>query len=170
MKIRLTAISDAEGIFNVKKTTWLDIYPNKKYDVKYEDIAEKFTDKIRFITKIKKSIKGYRKNSHGWVAETGGNIVGFSSTLVEYNKHTVGGIYVLPEHQGKDIGGILLQKVLNFCKYSKELWLDVASYNTNAINFYKKYGFRVVSGSEDKYELIKGKYIPTIKMRRKKIE
>ncbi len=166
MKARLATINDAEGIFNVQKITWLDIYPNEKYGVQYEDIAERFADDKKFIAKIKKGVESYGKNSQGWVVEMDGKIVGFSATFEEDGRGTVGAVYVLPEHQGKGIGKLLLQKILDFRKNSKELCLKVATYNKNAINFYKKFGFQIVHGSEDKHEIIKGKFIPIIRMKK----
>jgi ribosomal protein S18 acetylase RimI-like enzyme len=71
----------------------------------------------------------------------------------------------LPEYQGKGIGRILLQKILDFLKNSKEIWLEVAIYNENAINFYQKSGFHIVPGTESKREIIEGKFIPTIEMK-----
>jgi len=168
MKARLTTVNDAEGVFNVQKMTWIDSYPNEKYGVKREDIVERFADEKKFIAKTRKKVEGYGKDICGWVVELDGKIVGFSATYKDKGKNLVGAIYVLPEHQGKGIGKILLQKVLDFLKDSKEIWLEVASYNKNAINFYEKSGFHIVPGTEGEHEIIEGKFIPTIEMKRER--
>ncbi len=165
MKARLTKPKDAEGVVNVQKLTWLDVYPNEKYGIKYEDIAQKFEYEEKLIEKTKNKIKAYGKDSCGWVVELDGKIVGFSATYRENEKDRVGAIYVLPEHQGKGIGKILLQKALDFLKNSKEIWIEVAEYNENAIKFYEKSGFHIVPGKKGKQEIIEGKFIPTIEMK-----
>lgn len=166
MKARLTTINDAEGVFYVQKMTWLDVYPNKKFSVKREDIVERFADEQKLITRAKKNIVNYGNGSCGWVVELDGQVVGFSTAYKnKEGKSFAGAVYVLPKYQGQGIGKVLLQKVINFFKDSKEIWLEVATYNQNAINFYQKSGFHIVSGSENKHEIIEGKFIPTVKMK-----
>ena len=166
MKARLTTINDAKGIFNVQKMTWLDVYPNEECGISYDDIAERFSDEKKLIAKIIKNIEKYGRKDCGWVVEIDDKIVGFCAIFVEEGKDTVGAVYVLPEHQGKGIGKILLQKILNFCRDSKELWLEVATYNKNAINFYQKFGFHIVPKTEGQHKIIEGKFVPTIKMKK----
>lgn len=166
MKVRLITINDAEEIFNIQKKTWLNLYPNEKYSIKYEDILKKFADKTNIITKIKKKINNYEKNIFGWVVELDDKIIGFATIYREKEKDELGAIYILPEHQGKGIGSILLQKALDLFKDSKEIWLEVAIYNENAIRFYQKFGFHIVSETEGKHKIIEEKFIPTIKMKR----
>lgn len=166
MKARLTKVNDAEGVFNVQKMTWLDVYPNEKYGVKRQDIAKRFIDEEKFIAKIRKKIECNGKNTCGWVVELDSKIVGFSTSYKEKEKDLVGAVYVLPGYQGQGIGKILLQKILDFFKDSKEIWLEVATYNENAINFYHKSGFHIVPNSESKHEIIDGKFIPTIQMKK----
>ncbi|MDD2786225.1 MAG: GNAT family N-acetyltransferase [Patescibacteria group bacterium] len=165
MQIRPATIEDAEGIYNVNRITWLDTYPNEEYDIRREDIVKKFSDTESLIDKTRQRIEEYGADSQGWVAESDGKIIGFSIVRKKDGHDTIGAIYVLPEYQGKGIGTMLLQKILEFRKDSKELWLDVASYNTSAINFYKKAGFQIVPKSEGKYETIDGKFLPTISMK-----
>lgn len=167
MRVRLTTTSDAEAVFNVQKITWLDVYPNEKYGVKYSDILEKFADKEKITNKLKKKIESYGKNSCGWLVDLDNKIVGFSTIYKDKEKDQISATYVLPEYQGQGFGKALLQKALEFLKDSKEVWLEVASYNEKAIAFYNKFNFHIVAGTEDKHELLKGKFIPTIKMVRK---
>jgi len=80
MKVRLTMVNDAEGIFNLQKITWINTYPNEKYGVKRKDIVERFADEESIIAKIKKQIEGYGKYTCGWVVELDGEIIGSSAT------------------------------------------------------------------------------------------
>ncbi|UJH68985.1 GNAT family N-acetyltransferase [Allomuricauda sp. SCSIO 65647] len=52
-------------------------------------------------------------------------------------------IYVLPEHQGKNVGGLIVQEVVELAKKmgKKTLWLGVWEHNPKAIRFYEKHGF-----------------------------
>ncbi len=63
-------------------------------------------------------------------------------------------------------GKILLQKILDFLTDSEEIWLKIAIYNEKAINFYQKFGFHIVPGTEGKHKIIERKFIPTVQMKR----
>ncbi|MFP4514547.1 MAG: GNAT family N-acetyltransferase [Parcubacteria group bacterium] len=167
MKVRLITINDAKGVFDVQKTTWLDVYPNEKHGIKYNDILEKFADEEKIINKLKKKIELYGKDACGWVLELDNKIVGFSTVSKDKEKSQVGATYVLPQYQGQGFGKVLLKEALEFLKNSEEVCLEVASYNKKAINFYKKFDFHVIDSSEEKKEIIKDKYIPTIEMKRR---
>jgi ribosomal protein S18 acetylase RimI-like enzyme len=74
-------------------------------------------------------------------------------------------IYVLPGHQGKGIGGELMQKGLGFLG-SGDIFIDVVSYNHKAISFYEKFGFRK-TGKEFTNEMFRfpsGAILPEIEM------
>ncbi len=165
MKARGITINDAEGVFNVQKRTWLSAYPSEKHGVTREDIEEKFSNKEERIAKGRNKIEEYGEDRSGWVVELDGEIVGFSVAHKSKSRDRIGAVYVLPEHQGRGIGKILLQKALGFLENSKEVWVEVASYNKNAINFYQKSGFRIVPGAEANHEIIEGKLLPTIEMK-----
>jgi ribosomal protein S18 acetylase RimI-like enzyme len=50
-------------------------------------------------------------------------------------------IYVLPEFQGKGIGKMLWEEAKKFSDSTKDTIVEVATYNINTIEFYKKLGF-----------------------------
>ncbi|WP_394331054.1 GNAT family N-acetyltransferase [Aquimarina macrocephali] len=54
-------------------------------------------------------------------------------------------IYVVKEHQGKKIGQLLFQKVLQIAKEKsiEFIWLGVWEKNLGAIKFYKRNGFKI---------------------------
>jgi len=167
IKIRPANLADVQPIFDITRTTWLDTYPNEEFGVRYGDIVAKFSDSEKSFQKISKRIESHDNDNCGWVAESGGKIVGFSTAVRENNKGVlVKAIYVRPEYQGRGIGGELLREILKFYKNSKKFWLEVAVYNKKAIGFYEKFGFQIISGSEGKCEIIGDKFIPTIKMKR----
>jgi [ribosomal protein S18]-alanine N-acetyltransferase len=56
-------------------------------------------------------------------------------------------IGVLPDKQGRGIGSILMNALLDECRkrWVDVVWLEVRSSNSRAIDFYSKHGFQVVS-------------------------
>ncbi|MDH5533546.1 MAG: GNAT family N-acetyltransferase [Candidatus Pacebacteria bacterium] len=169
MKIRTTTLADAQAIFNIQKKTWLNTYPNEKYGVYAKDIAEKFADEERVISKIGRWLSSDNQDHQGWVAKDGDKVIGFARTYRKEDKIMLGAIYVLSEYQRQGLGKKLLEKVLEFQDRKKDkieaIWLEVAIYNNKAINFYKKAGFELIKGSEGKFKVGEGKFIPTIKMK-----
>ncbi len=166
MNVRVTTINDAEGVLNVQKKTWLKTYPCKEHNITKEDITARFANKEERIARIKNKVKKYDKDSCGWVVELNKDIVAFSAVQREMGESTIKAIYVLPEYQGKGFGKRLMQQIFDFFKESKEIYLEVASYNKDAIAFYKKHNFDIIPDFEGKHEVFDGKFIPTIKMRR----
>jgi len=74
-----------------------------------------------------------------WIFESGGQAVGIISVSHDY----IEGLFVLPKHWNKGIGSELLKYVLYI---KKELRLQVYESNINAINFYRKHGFKITGG------------------------
>ncbi|WP_028863540.1 ribosomal protein S18-alanine N-acetyltransferase [Psychromonas aquimarina] len=56
---------------------------------------------------------------------------------------TLMNIAVSPDHQGKGLGGMLLQYLLDFslANNEQEIWLEVRASNENALSLYHKLGF-----------------------------
>jgi len=50
-------------------------------------------------------------------------------------------LYVLPKFQGQEIGSALLETTIQWIGEHKRISLEVAKYNSAAINFYSKRGF-----------------------------
>jgi len=144
MKIRLAKPKDARDIVYISKKTWLDTYPNEEYGINYEDIEKKFAN---FEEKVQKNKERFKKNSiekRYWVAEVGEKVVGFLFIKDEKN---LGAMYILPEYQRRRIGSALMKKFLDYCKNSEEVFVEVAVYNKEAIDFYKSFGFKILKDS-----------------------
>lgn len=89
------------------------------------------------------------KNHHFIMAVEGGNALGFASYEHHYsgrNTTHLHKIYVLPEAQGKGVGKLLIEAVINT---AKENHSDALSLNVNrcnkAVTFYEKTGFEIVA-------------------------
>lgn len=170
IKIRKSVPNDVYGIREVQRITWLKTYPSSKEGITKEDIQRKF--EIDETPEGKKKIEGRKKNYNNrnigiWVAEAEGKIIGFCMAIKEEGCNRVGAIYVLPTYQGRGMGKLLIQKAFGWLGNKKNILINVARYNKQAIDFYKKFGF-VETGKEGTLDsaakLPSGKFIPEIEL------
>jgi ribosomal protein S18 acetylase RimI-like enzyme len=77
-----------------------------------------------------------------FIAKVDGKLVGYIDPRIdEQNHRRIGAIYVSPEAQGMGVGGKLMSKVLGLYGRDQDIFLEVVSYNQNAIDFYERFGF-----------------------------
>ena len=77
-----------------------------------------------------------------WVAELGGKIVGYASVSDGF----LNNLYVLPDCQGRGIGGALLSEVKAHAPEGVKLWTFEP--NEGAIRFYERHGFVTIERSD----------------------
>lgn len=170
IKIRHSVPDDVYGIRKVQKVTWLKTYPNSEEGITVEDIEKKFRidetseGKKRF---EKKKNRYEDRNIGIWVAEEEEKIIGFCMAMRKGKYNRVGAIYVLPAYQGKGLGRLLIEKAFGWLGNKKNILVNVARYNKQAIDFYKKFGF-IETGKggalDDAAKLPSGKLIPEIEL------
>lgn len=163
--------NDAEGVYDVMRATWLDTYPNEEHGISHEDIrariegehAELIAQKIE---KWRETIKNPSRTII--VAKDGDKVVGYVAPFYDENEkhYRVGGLYVLPETQGKGVGHKLIQESIASIGREHDIYLHVVTYNRKAIGFYERQGFvktgRDTTGSTR--GLKDGRLIPEIEM------
>ena len=162
---------DAEGVFDVQRLTWLATYPNAEAGITVEDIRVRVEGEHgelipQKIERWRKSIEAADNERATFVVRDNDKVVGFVAPAIRDGQRRIGAIYVLPETQGKGIGGKLLRKALEWHGRDEDIFLHVATYNHNAIDFYKKNGFEE-TGTEIRDEVAQlgsGKEIPEIEM------
>ena len=164
--------NDVDQIKVVQSITWLATYPNVEAGITQEDIESQLNSPQRNenYQRWKKTINK-DDNSHFFVAKEADKVVGYCSPYIDEknNANRLGAIYVLPEYQGKGVGGKLMDTAIAWYGLGKDITVHVASYNQNAIDFYKRYGF-VETGrkvTDDVAKLPSGAEIPEIEMVRK---
>jgi ribosomal protein S18 acetylase RimI-like enzyme len=172
IEVVLASEKDAEGIRNVQRDMWIATYPNEEYGITKEDIESKDWDNPARVERWKAIALESSPIRRVWVAKEGERVVGFCAALKEENKNKLTAIYVLPETQGKSVGTKLMQQALGWLGSEKDTVVEVAKYNLNAIEFYKRFGFE---GEQDipagpVADLPSGKTIPEIQMIRKSEE
>lgn len=161
-------IEDVKQIQNVFYFTWLATYPDDKVGITKEDIEERYKNRLseRVIEKRKNDISNKNENRLFLVAKDGENIVGVCRLLREKDFNDLEAIYVLPEYQGRGIK-MFWNEAKKFWNLENDIVVRVATYNKNAIEFYKKLGF-VDSGkriTEEHFRMpISGVAIPEMEL------
>jgi ribosomal-protein-alanine N-acetyltransferase len=144
VKIRKSIAGDACEIEEVRKITWINVYPNKKAGITVADIESKLKNNANVKEKQKSE---EREKNHGnktkqtWVAEENGKIIGFCAVGNTDRRNRILAIYVRPQYQNKGIGSKLITNGLKWLGGDKKIYVNVVEYNLNAINFYEKHGF-----------------------------
>ena len=92
---------------------------------------------------------------HNLVYAVDNKIVAFLIYTVIYENCEIIDIFVLEEYRNKNIGSLLLEKVIGNNK-DKNITLEVNVNNLSAINLYKKYGFEEVAIRKGYYNGVDG--------------
>lgn len=163
LTIREAVPSDAVQIAHIQHVTWLATYVNKEHGIEPADIEAQSFESPERIAHHVDSING--TNSWKiWVAEVDGKVVGFNGVNKGEEINYQGGCYILPEYQGQGIGSELIKKSYAALGSDKPIECGVATFNENALKFWKKQGFEVVG--KDAHPLKSGKTLPLVKMLR----
>lgn len=144
LTIRNATPKDVRGIQTVFKEAWLMTYPNEQYGVTKEDIEEYFKDVYNKdkLDKFSDWIRNIPNNSKIFVAELENEIIGMCRIFITEDFNQLQAIYVLPPYQNQGIGKMLWDESLKYFDKNKKIIVQVATYNTNAIKFYEKLGFK----------------------------
>ena len=160
---------DVEGISNLLSETWLATYPNEEAGITKEDIIARFSSpEVRSNTEERKKTVNSKPSEHTWVIRDGEIVVGMAAGVKEADKGWVQALYVSPVYQGQGLGKKLLRTGMEWLGNEKPIFIHAASYNINAINFYKSFGF-IETGIPVKSSvapLPSGVMIPEIELRR----
>ncbi len=164
---------DAEAVSDLLRRTWMATYPNEAAGITKEDIRLRTegADGERIpqnIEKWRNIIATQDGTAAMYIARSNGVVVGMVNPTIIDGRRRVGALYVSPEMQGKGIGSKLMAKMLEWHGDHVDIYLNAASYNRNAINFYKKFGFvQSDTAIEDTGNVYGGKQIPEIEMVRR---
>lgn len=154
--VRDMVSEDAEQAQLVWYASWVDTYvrPDLGVTRKWGDERwhQRLTpDGIRAFAESLTSTSTEHRRRY-LVAEKSGRIVGIEAPFDEQDRgQRVGAIYVAPDHLGTGVGAALMAAVLDAFDSGELVWLQVAAYNSRAIRFYERWGFRRVEGSDQVY-------------------
>lgn len=171
VEIGIARPNDAEEIQNVFYQTWLATYPNTVPGVTVDDVHEHYKDKLSAegIEKSRNRIETELKleSQRFFVAWVDKKIIGVCIAFRNEDKNQLKAIYVLPEFQGRGIGYRLWSEALKFIDQTKDTYVDVVSYNINAIEFYKRLGFEDTGRrwTDEKFRMKNGATFPEMEMK-----
>ena len=135
------SFEDAEQIAKVVKNAWLETYPNPEQWVYKEDLIQKFQNQNEHTRIFEKLIEKIDQNTCFLVAKSWNETVWVVYAKLDEGKPFLIMLYIDPEYQWKKIWSKLMEQFFDFYSEYDELFLEVASYNEKAINFYKKFWF-----------------------------
>lgn len=161
-------VDDAEEINRMMRATWLATYPNESAGITVDDIEDRFKD-LGTPERIEKSRQNFQhipENESRLVARVNGVVAGIARIVREEERNKLLSLYVHPDYQGKGIGSALLAAADASADPLKDTYLDVAEYNENAIEFYRRHGFSETGKkfSEERFRMKSGSIIPEIEM------
>jgi len=173
IKIERAVPNDAETICDIRDRAWLKAYPNAELGVTEDDIRVNAQGRAgeflpRRIAYLKERFtKDAGTSLTTFVARANGKVLGYVDPHIdEQNRRSISAIYVAPEAQGMGIGGKLMRQTLDLFGRDKDIFLEVVSYNQNAIDFYKRFGFEqtdaIVPEEEGRPDYLKS--LPQIEM------
>ncbi len=159
---------DARDLQEVFYKTWLNTYPNKEFGITVDDIEFFYKDAFsaKTIAERAEKLALLPNNMKVFVAKEGTKTVGLSRVTLHPNKNQLQAIYILPSYQKKGIGMMLWNAAKSVFDPTKDTMVEVATYNENAIAFYKKLGFQDTGRrfSNEKFRFKSGSIIPEMEM------
>ncbi len=134
---------DVQGLQEVFYKTWFATYPNKEAGITIEDIEDRYKDR-NSEENMKKRAERYAnipENELYLIAKDGDLVIGMIRFIKKEKFNQLQAIYILPEYQGKGIGTMFWSRAKVFLDKNKDTIVQLATYNKQAENFYKKLGF-----------------------------
>ncbi|MFA6278776.1 MAG: GNAT family N-acetyltransferase [Candidatus Paceibacterota bacterium] len=163
MTIQKAVPEDALGVGEVFYKTWLATYPNEEFGITVDDIEDRWKDRNKADGS---RIRNAPDNELLLTAKDGDKIVGVCRAVKHTDKNNLQAIYILPEYQGQGLGNSFWKEALKFFDPKKDITVEVAIYNANAIEFYEKLGFKD-SGkrfSNERLKMKSGAILPEMEM------
>ncbi|MCX6713406.1 MAG: GNAT family N-acetyltransferase [Candidatus Vogelbacteria bacterium] len=167
IKILIAKVEDREQIGEVFDRVWLATYPNEEYKITVDDILDHIEKRRQRIRESREDrIKNPLKGETLLVAQEDDKVVGVCRLVVKDDRNQLQAIYVLPDYQGRGIGTMFWWEAQKYTDPKKDFFVELAVYNTNALEFYKKLGF-VDTGRrmrDEKLRMKSGSIIPEMEM------
>jgi ribosomal protein S18 acetylase RimI-like enzyme len=168
ISICIAVPDDVIDIQEVFYRTWLATYPNEEVGITVDDIEDRYKDRLNenALSKRREQIANPSEGQTLLVAKDCKRVIGLCRVVKKSDRNQLQAIYVLPEYQGRGVGGKLWEDAKKLLDFTKDIYVEVATYNSNAISFYKKLGF-VETGRRFTNEMTKmksGSIIPEMEM------
>lgn len=159
---------DFDGVNKVLKLAWLATYPNIDFGISKEDVEEHFKGaRTGNIQSRLQNFLSERPDRLYLVARIEDKVVGFSTFFHREGFNQLQSIYVHPDFHGKGIGQALWHRAEKFLDNDFPTIVHVAVYNSKAIWFYEKLGFKDTGKrfTDERFRMpISGVCIPEMEM------
>lgn len=171
--IRISHVTpeDAREVQELLYEVWLDTYPNHELGILVSDIEFRFENTFteEALKQRADQITLTPKNELFLCAKDGKKIVGICRPVKYEDRNQLYTTYVLPEYQQQGIGTLLWKEAEKFLDPTRDTFVEVAVYNTSAIQFYKKLGFKDTGKrfEDEKFRMQSGSVIPEMVMIKK---
>lgn len=143
---------DTKAVTLMRYETWLDTYVNDELGVTREWIEDRFTERLtdEADDNFKKSVINKKDSENFLVAkDTAGKVIGAATAHINNDgTQELDTLYTLKQWHGTGVGDDLMKQTLGWFDKSKPINLGVIVYNARAKNFYSKWGFEEIPGSE----------------------
>ncbi|TDM11976.1 GNAT family N-acetyltransferase [Macrococcus lamae] len=140
VKVRTAEQHDIPAINKTATMAWHDAYQN----IMAANTIAQFLTAAYSEERLEKRLN----DSLFLVAEEQDEVVAFAN-FINGRELYLAAIYVMPGFQRNNIGAALLEQGINHFEDYDELFVEVASDNQRARNFYKKHGFELVREYEE---------------------
>lgn len=144
---------DAEVICDIRDQARMAVYPNSELGITADDVRMMSQGPSgeyvpRRIAYLREQLARQDTPEPTFVAKLDGKVIGYTTIGADdENRRMIHDIYVVPGVQGKGVGSKLMRQALDYFGSDQDIYLEVVSYNHNAIDFYKRFGF-VATGNE----------------------
>ncbi len=169
IQIERPKVHNIDEVHTLLHKTFLATYSNSELNITEalikELIPEAFDDAK--LEQQKERIIHPPKNSFYVIAKIDEIIVGVCFAVQKEEHVHLRSMYVLPEYQRRGVGKALWNALFKWSDKKKPIVVHVATYNENAIRFYKSLGF-VDTGkrfTEERHVLSNGISIPELEMK-----
>ncbi|MGB7932266.1 MAG: GNAT family N-acetyltransferase [Gammaproteobacteria bacterium] len=170
--VELPIQDDLPSILNVIRTSWIGAHQNVELGITEKDLVREHYHRFEGNAEGQrgKQITDPQAGIISMLARNpNGEVVGFCRANEQDESNVITGVYVLPEVQRTGVGTLLLNNVIEKLNPLKSTILRVATYNSKAIAFYGKHGFKPTELRENFQMKYSDKRIPIMEMRRNPI-
>ncbi len=165
-EIREGGPNDAVRIAEIQRDSWFTTYVNEEEGITRDDLATRFTDMEARASRWRKMLEeAGSEKTHIFVVTDGDEVAGFCRVERKDGVNYIDALYLDPTQKGKGAGAKVFSEALAWLGEENPATLEVASYNSLAIDFYKRFGFHE-DGEGVPFPIVDGKIMRVMKMTR----
>ena len=161
--LRLMTKEDIVPVFELYKKVWLSTYVSKENNILEKDIVDFWSTKLPYQSDEVISNEDVLR-----LVVTYKDLIVATSNTFRKSKDLsllyINTLYIDPSFQRKGIGCMMINHIKNYFKNYSNIFLETATYNNKAIDFYIKNGFSIDSNWKGNFSLGNGKSLPLIKL------